>query len=106
MLGIIASNFLKKENGRAVVVKYATTVVYVGTPFFPQFLEKISQSHSNAWNNFISSKNTQQLIRKGIDDSTENMSGITDDHQNHEKCDCSDRCIKKNPKVKSKAKNF
>ena len=48
MLGIVASNFLKKENGRAVVVKYATTVVYVGTPFFPQFLEKISQSHSNA----------------------------------------------------------
>ena len=76
-------------------MKYATTVVYVGTPFFPQFLEKISQSHSNAWNNFISSKNTQQLIRKGIDDSTENMSGITDGNQNYEKCECSDRCIKK-----------
>ena len=25
---------------------------------------------------------------KGIDESTENMSGITDDHQNYEKCEC------------------
>ena len=48
MLGIIASDFLKVENGWPVVVKYVTTVVYVGTPFFPQFLEKISESHSNA----------------------------------------------------------
>ena len=47
MLGIIASNFLKIGNGWAIVVKYATTVVYVGTHFFPQFLEK-SRSHSNA----------------------------------------------------------
>ena len=35
MLGIIASNFLNIENGWAVVVKHATTVVHVGTPFFP-----------------------------------------------------------------------
>ena len=35
MLGIIASNFLKIGNGWAIVVKYATTVVYVGTHFFP-----------------------------------------------------------------------
>ena len=47
MLVIIASNFLKIENGWAVVVKYAATVEYVGTPFSPQFLEKVSQSHSN-----------------------------------------------------------
>ena len=55
MLGIIASNFLKIGNGWAIVVKYATTVVYVGTHFFPQFLEK-SRSHSNVYN-LISSKN-------------------------------------------------
>ena len=34
-LWVIASNFLKIRNGWAVVVKYATTVVYVGTHFFP-----------------------------------------------------------------------
>ena len=49
MLGIVASNFLKIGNGWAVVVKYATTVVYVGTHFFLQFLEN-SRSHSNAYN--------------------------------------------------------
>ena len=38
-----------------LVAKYATTVVYVGTHFFPQFLEN-SRSHSNAYN-LISSKN-------------------------------------------------
>ena len=48
MLGIIASNFLKIGNGWAVVVKYATTVVYVGTHFSLQFLDTISQSHSDA----------------------------------------------------------
>ena len=48
MLVIIASNFLKIGNGWAVVVKYAATVVYVGTPFFPQFLENIFQSYRNA----------------------------------------------------------
>ena len=35
MLGIIASNVLKIKNGWKVVEKYATTVVYVGTHFFP-----------------------------------------------------------------------
>ena len=38
-----------------------------------------------------------QLSRKGIDDSTENMSGIIDGHQNYEKCECSHRCIKEEP---------
>ena len=33
------------------------------------------------------------LNRKGIDDSTENMSGITDDHQNYEKCQCKLRIV-------------
>ena len=28
------------------------------------------------------------LNGKGTDDSTENMSGITDDHQNYENCEC------------------
>ena len=55
MLGVIASNFLKIGNGWAIVVKYATTVVYVGTHFFPQFLEN-SRSHSNVYN-IIFSKN-------------------------------------------------
>ena len=55
MLGIIASNFLKIGNGWAIVAKYATAVVYVGTHFFQQFLEN-SGSHSNAYN-LISSKN-------------------------------------------------
>ena len=36
-----------------------------------------------------------QLNGKEIDDSSENMSGITDGDQNYEKCECSDRCIKK-----------
>ena len=49
MLWIIASNFLEIGNGWAIVVKYARTVVYVGTHFFPQFLEN-SRSHCNAYN--------------------------------------------------------
>ena len=57
MLGIIASNFLIIWNGWAIVVKYATTVVYIETHFFPQFLEN-SRSQNNACNNVISSKNT------------------------------------------------
>ena len=51
-LWAIASNFLKIRNGWAVVVKYATTVVYIGTHFFTQFLENF-KSHSNV----ISSEN-------------------------------------------------
>ena len=54
MLGIIASNLLKIGNGWAIVVKYATTAVYIVTHFFPKFLEN-SRSHSNAYN-LISSK--------------------------------------------------
>ena len=27
----------------------------------------------------------------------ENMPGITNDHQNYEKCECRDQCIKKEP---------
>ena len=53
MLGIIATNFLKIGNSWAIVVKYAKTVVYVGAPFFPQFLENY-RSHSNAYINLIS----------------------------------------------------
>ena len=52
-LGVIASNFLKIRNDWAVVMKYATAVVYVGTHFFRQFLQN-SRSHSNAYNNVIS----------------------------------------------------
>ena len=90
-------------------MKYATTVVYLGIHIFPRFLEN-SRSHSNAYN-LISSKNKHQLNDKGIDDSKENLynnnnnnnnnnrfsSGITDDYQNYEKCECSDRCIKREP---------
>ena len=46
---------------------------------------------------YIPQKNTHQLNRKGIDDTTENISGITDGHQNYEKCECRDRCVKKEP---------
>ena len=94
IMGIIANIFLKIRNGWAIVVKYVTTAVYVGSHFFAQVLEN-SRSHSNACNKLIFSKNTHQLNGKGIDNSTESMSGITDDHQNYEKCECSDRCIKK-----------
>ena len=98
MLGIIASNFLKIGNNWTIIEKYATTVVYVGTHFFPQFLEN-SRSHRNACNILIFSKNTHLLHRKGINDSTENISGITDGHQNYKKCECkvnnNDQCIKK-----------
>ena len=55
MLGIIASNFLKIKSGWAIVVGFATTAVYIGTHFLPQFLEN-SRSHSNVYNNLISSK--------------------------------------------------
>ena len=34
----------------------------------------------------------------------EYMSGITDGHHNYEKCECSDWCIKKEPKWKVKLK--
>ena len=54
MLVIIASNFLRIGNGWVIIVKYATTVLYVGTHFFPQFL-KNSRYHSNAYN-LISAK--------------------------------------------------
>ena len=37
MLEIIASNFLKIVNGWAIAMKYAATVVYKGTHFFPKF---------------------------------------------------------------------
>ena len=40
-------------------------------------------------------KNTHQLNGKVIDDSTENMGGITNGYQNYEKCECRDQCIKK-----------
>ena len=81
MLGIIASNLLKITNAWVIVVKYATTVVYVGPHFFPQILEK-SRSHSNAWH--------AQLNGKRIDDSTENIPGTTNSHRNYEKCECRD----------------
>ena len=62
---MIGSNFLK-INGWAVVVKYATSVVYVGTHFFPQFLES-SRSHSNEYNNVISSeKHAPKKMGKGL----------------------------------------
>ena len=37
------------------------------------------------------------LNGKGIDDSTGNLSGITDGHQNYEKCECSGWCRRKEP---------
>ena len=64
MLGIIPSNFLKLGNGWAIVVQYATTVVYVGTHFFPQFLEN-PRSHSNAYKLISSKKNAPIKWERG-----------------------------------------
>ena len=55
ILGIIATNFLNIGTGRAIGEKYATTVAYVGTHFFPKLLEG-SVSHSTACSTLISSK--------------------------------------------------
>ena len=88
MQGIIASNFLKIGNGWVIVEKYAPTVVLVEAHCFPQRLENF-RSHSNASSTLIfSKKNTHLSNMKRIDNSTENISGIADDHQNYEKCDC------------------
>ena len=60
------------------------TVAFVGTHFSPQFPEN-SRSQSNACNTLISSKKNMQLLNgKGNNNSTENLSGITDDHQSYE----------------------
>ena len=64
-----------------IVEKYAATVVHVETQSFPQIVEN-SRSHSDACIISISSKKTHPLNKKGIDNSTKNMSGIMDDHQN------------------------
>ena len=62
------------------------------TPFFPQFLEN-SRSHSNAYSTLTFSKKTHLLNMKEIDDSKENMSGINDEHQNYEMCECKFRIV-------------
>ena len=55
MPGIIVSNLPKIGNGWALAVKYAATVVYIGTHFFLQSLEN-SRSHNHAYNSLIFSK--------------------------------------------------
>ena len=94
MLGIIVSNFRKIGNGWTIVEKYAPNVVLVGAHFFPQFLENV-RSHSNASSTLIFSekKDTHLLNLKKIDNSTENMSGITNGHQNYERCDCNVKIV-------------
>ena len=94
MLRIIARNLLKIGNGWAIVEKYAPTVVLVGAHSFAQFLENF-RSHSNASSTLIFSekKDTHLLNLKKIDNSTENMSGITDGHQNYERCDCNVKIV-------------
>ena len=52
MLRIIASNFLKIKSEQTVANKYATTLVYVETRFFPQLLEN-SRPRFNACNTII-----------------------------------------------------
>ena len=73
MLGITARNFLKIGNSWALVEKHATTLVYVGTHFFPQFLEN-SRSHTIIMHvvPWFPRKNTNLLNKKGTDDSMEN----------------------------------
>ena len=89
-----------------MIVKYATTIVYVGTDFSPQLLEN-SSSHSNSYNNLIFlEKITNELNRKGIVDFPEDKYGITDIHQNYEKCECGGLFIKNNRKMKSKVEDF
>ena len=104
MLGIIASNLLKIGNGWAIVVKYVTTVVYVGTHFFPPFLEN-SRSHSKAYN-LISSKKHAPIIWERDWWFYGKYAWYYVGRQNYEKCDCRDQCIKKNWKVTSKAEDF
>ena len=78
--------FLKIKNGWTVIKKYATTLVYVGTHFFPQFLEN-PRPHFNACNITLSKK-TRLLNEKGIENSIENLSGITDGHHNYKEWEC------------------
>ena len=73
--------------------KYATAVVYEGTHFFPQ-LQGNSRSHSNARNTLISSKKHASIKNgKEIDNSTKNLSRITDGHQNYEQCKCKGKIV-------------
>ena len=48
----------------------------------------------HACSTLIFSKNTHLLNLKTIDNLTENMSGITDGHQNYKKCDFKVRIVK------------
>ena len=59
---------------------------------FHQFLENF-KSHSNACSTLIFSKSTHLLNLKRTDNFTENISDITDGHQNYEKCDCKVRIV-------------
>ena len=82
----------KDRKWLSIVEKYAPTVVFVGAHYFPQFLENF-RSRSNACSTLIHRKNAHLLNLKRIDNFTENISGITDDHQNYEKCDCKIRIV-------------
>ena len=93
MLGIIASNFLKIGNGWATVEKYASTVVFVGALFFPQFLDKNLDFILMQVVPWFSWKKKHLLNLKRIDNTKENMSGITDGNQNYERCDCKVRIV-------------
>ena len=95
MLGIITSNFLKLGNGWAIVIKYATTIVYVGAHSFPQFLEN-SRSHNNAYN-LISSKKHAPVKWESDWWFHGKYAWYYQCHQNYEKCECRDHCIKKEP---------
>ena len=95
ILRIIGSNFLKIGNGWTEVKKYATYVVYVGTHFFPQFLEN-SKSHSNVCNTLYSSKKYAPIkserdwwfYRK-----YDWHYRWSSEHQNYEKCECKVRIV-------------
>ena len=83
MLSIIASNFLKLGNGWTIVEKNAATVAYVETHSFPQFVfpKTLDLIVMHVVSQFPRKK-THLLNKKGTDISTENMSGIMDNHQN------------------------
>ena len=84
MLGVITSNLLKIGNSWTIVEKYTTTLVDIGTHYFPQFLEN-SRSHSNAYDALIYSKKHTTIKWE--------RDWWFDDHQNNENCECKVRIV-------------
>ena len=65
-----------------------TVIAYVGTHCFRQFLENCRPHSNNACDTLITKENKHLLNGKRIDNSTENLSCITDGHEKYKECDC------------------